>query len=114
MSGYHLTKDFLAEMNGRWFRSTRRLSRQKKARNVKVEIAVIAITGLVTEILLPNNSWVLILVIAGLAGVLLFAIYENLRIKRKVRSGGLLVNFGQPFTGRGPTGWEKRPVGLLG
>lgn len=74
-------------MNRRWFGTTRRLSRQKKARNVKVEIAVITITGLVMEILFPNNFWVLILVIAGFAGALLFAIYENLRVKRKVRSG---------------------------
>lgn len=87
MSGYPLTKDFLVEMNRRWFGTTRRLSRQKKARNVKVEIAVITITGLVMEILFPNNFWVLILVIAGFAGALLFAIYENLRVKRKVRSG---------------------------
>jgi hypothetical protein len=87
MSGYPLTKDFLVEMNGRWFGNTKRLSRQKKARNVKMEIAVITITGLVTEILLPNNFWVLILVIAGAAGVFLFAIYDNLRTKRKVRSG---------------------------
>src|SRR5438094_4089551 len=33
MSGYPLTKDFLAEMNGRWFRKITRPSRQKNMRN---------------------------------------------------------------------------------
>jgi CDP-diglyceride synthetase len=84
MSGYPLTKDFLAEMNGRWFRKRTRPSRQKNARNTIVAVVVTSI-GLISEILLPNNIWVFILVIAGFVAVIAIAVSHTLIIRRRFR-----------------------------
>ena len=82
MSGCPLTKDFLAEMNGRWFRKITRPPRQKNARNAIA--VVVTFIVLISNIILPNNIWVLILGILGFVAVFMITIYYKLMIRRRL------------------------------
>jgi len=82
MSGYPLTRDFLVEMNGRWFRKSARYSRRKNARNV----AIVIVTSIMmtSSLLLPSNSWVLFLGAAGFV-VFVITISYSIMIRRRFR-----------------------------
>ena len=132
MSGYPLTKDFLAEMNGRWFRKITRPSRQKNmrnaiarpgplircpicdtplvdrddymthlrsvhpsytawgrknARNAFVEVVIVTSIVLISNFLLPSNTWVLILGAVSFVAVVLITISYTIMIRRRFRRG---------------------------
>ncbi len=58
---------------------------RKNARNAFVEIVVITSIAVISDIVLPNNIWVLILGAIGFVSVVVIATSYTLKIRRRFR-----------------------------